>query len=89
MDRKISSERQRIGLRVSEGLKVALERDARKSGRTLNAEIVSRLLESYAKTPDDAPAEIEQSPARNRGLRTRVAALEEAVQELRSMLADG
>lgn len=89
MERQVSTERQRIGLRVPEGLKLALERDARKSGRTLNSEIVSRLLESYAKTPGDAPPEMAQPPARNQGLRTRVAALEDAVQELRSLLADG
>lgn len=74
--------RERVALRVPDELKRRLSASAARSGRTLNAEIVTRLLESYGSELDMPAPEV----VRPRSLEARVADLEETVARLSSVI---
>ncbi|NTF17173.1 Arc family DNA-binding protein [Agrobacterium rubi] len=82
MDEKRTS-RERVALRVPDELKRRLNASASRSGRTLNAEIISRLLQSYG---DELDTPVPENVGRPRSLEMRVADLEEIVARLSSAI---
>jgi len=77
-DRQVS--RERIALRVPDELKRRLHASALKTGRTMNSEIISRLLESYGEELKSPVPEV----IRPQSLESRVDELERAVALLSS-----
>lgn len=75
--------RERIGLRVPDELKRRLNASALRSGRTLNAEIISRLIESYG---DELNMSVPEIDVRPKSLDARVAHLEDVVARLSAMI---
>jgi hypothetical protein len=78
------AERERVQVRMPEDLKRRLAWLAGKSGRTLNGEILSRLVESFGDATDLPVAEL---PDRPLSIEERVFELEKTVGRLSELVA--
>ncbi len=78
------AERERVQVRMPEELKRRLAWSAGRTGRTLNAEIISRLIESFGSDIDLPVPQRAEAP-----IEERVAALEQAVARLSALVDQG
>jgi hypothetical protein len=77
------AKRERVQVRMPEELKRRLAWAAERAGRTLNVEIVLRLIESFG-AEIDLP--IPEQAGRSRSIEARVSDLEEVVERLSALL---
>jgi hypothetical protein len=83
---KDMTERERVQVRMPEALKRRLAWAAGKSGRTLNGEILSRLIESFGDTMD---LPVPDLPDRPPSIEERVCELERKVARLSRVVGGG
>jgi hypothetical protein len=85
MGLKETAERERVQVRMPEELKRRLSWAAGKSGRTLNGEILSRLIESFGDAMDLPVPEL---PDRPPSVEERVSELEKTVARLSELIGN-
>lgn len=86
MGERDMAERERVQVRMPEELKRRLSWSAGRSGRTLNGEILSRLIESFGGEID---LPVSEMPVRPRSMEERVFELEKMVARLSELLEKG
>jgi predicted DNA-binding protein len=85
MGLKETAERERVQVRMPEELKRRLLWSAAKSGRTLNGEILSRVIESFG---DAIALPVAELPDRPLSIEERVSALEKTVGRLTELIGN-